>query len=73
MPRSDSPKIARALPGDCPTCGCSGRPVRRGLSAGEVIGVLFLVLITCGLASPLLLGLPILSSKRVCPACKAPR
>lgn len=57
----------------CAECGTHAPAVRRGLSALEILGTCFLVLATCGLGFPLLIGLPILASRQVCPACKAPR
>jgi len=57
----------------CPACASPAPPVRRGLTGTEILGTVLLVLFTCGLAFPVLLGLPILASRRVCPACKGPR
>lgn len=57
----------------CPACASPAPPVRRGLTGPEVLGTVLLVFLTCGLAFPVVLGLPLLASRRVCPACKGPR
>ena len=60
-------------PAPCPSCQTLAAPVPRGLTGVEVAGTLALVLLTCGLAFPVVLGLPLLASRKVCPACKVER
>jgi len=57
----------------CPACASPAPPVSRGLTGAEIVGTVLVVTLTCGLACPILLGLPFLASRRVCPACKGPR
>lgn len=60
-----------ALRHACPVHGPTV-PRARGVRLGEVLGVLVITFLTCGLGGILALGLIPLARRQVCPVCSTP-